>query len=327
MPKRQDETEVRPTNSSMSTEGTHTIRVVAERTGLEMGTLRAWERRYGFPRPQRRAGSNRRLYSDADVMRLIAVQRTLEQGYRVGDVIAKGVDELEDLARGLKGRSPASGAAAFAPTLPDELLDLLAHEQLSELEIRLRSSAASLGPRRFVTDLAHPFAVNVGQAWADGRLSIRHEHLATECLVTQIRQMLASYQDLRGSPSVLLATFPGEPHTLPLQLIALYLVVAGAKPRLLGGSTPAREIAECARMLDVDAVGVAITLSSEGNQVAKDVVTLRLGLDSRVPLWLGGSGARNLDGRHEGTRVLTSWDAIDRAVVECREHLPRGSSR
>ncbi len=29
--------------------------------------------------------------------------------------------------------------------------------------------------------------------WAEGRLFLRHEHLATECLVTQLRHMLASY--------------------------------------------------------------------------------------------------------------------------------------
>jgi len=296
--------------------GAHTIRVVAEQTGFQMGTLRAWERRYGFPRPERREGSNRRLYSDADIQKLVAIARTLERGYRIGDVIEKSVAELERLARPAADPPSAPSVGALTPAAIDELIDLLANDRLSELEAELRRGAVLLGPRRFVMELAQPFAVSVGQAWADGRLSIRHEHLATECLVTQIRLMLANYQDLDGRPRVVLATLPGEAHTLPLQLIALYLVTAGAKPRLLGGATPVREIAECARMLAADAVGIAVTIDQDHAQLARDLKTLRRGLGGGVPIWLGGAGARS----HEqpGALVLTTWEEIDRAVVGSR---------
>jgi len=291
-----------------------------------MGTLRAWERRYGFPRPERRAGSNRRLYSNADIDRLVAIQRTLDHGYRVGDVIGKSLNELDQLARGQEAAAPRSLAVDFGSTPVDELMELLAHDRVAELELQLRRSAAALGPRRFVTELAHPLAVSVGQAWATGQLSIRHEHLATECLVTQIRQMLATYQDINASPLVLLATFPGELHTLPLELIALYLVVSGAKPRLLGGPTPPLEIAESARTLGADAVGIAVTLSDDRKQTRAYVKTLRRGLAPHVPLWIGGAGAPELDAGHENTRVLMSWDAVDRAVVEWRPSRPRARS-
>jgi hypothetical protein len=44
---------------------TLTIGELAERTGVAAGTLRMWERRYGFPRP-RRSSSGHRRYSSAD---------------------------------------------------------------------------------------------------------------------------------------------------------------------------------------------------------------------------------------------------------------------
>ena len=43
-----------------------TIAAVATRTGVSVATLRAWERRYGFPVPQRLPGGHRR-YTEADV--------------------------------------------------------------------------------------------------------------------------------------------------------------------------------------------------------------------------------------------------------------------
>lgn len=312
-------------NSAPTEREGSTIRIVSARTGLPMETLRVWERRYGFPRPERRPGSNRRLYSSADIERLIAIQRALACGYRVGDVIGKTIPELErlpDLSIERPERPPTSSGPPPAST---NLIELLACDQVSALEAEIRRAAVSLGPRRFVVELAYPFAVSVGQAWAEGKLSVRHEHLATECLITQLRQMLASYQDIAARPLVLLATLPGEPHTLALQMVALYLVVLGAKPRLIGGPTPPDEIVESARVFDADVVGLTVTPTSDLRQARRDVKTVRRKLPDEVLIWLGGAAAASLALEDESTRIVTSWDAIERTVSEWRARPPRAS--
>jgi DNA-binding transcriptional MerR regulator len=50
---------------------------VVERTGVAEATLRMWERRYGFPTPERRASGHRR-YSERDIelIRTVAARRT-----------------------------------------------------------------------------------------------------------------------------------------------------------------------------------------------------------------------------------------------------------
>jgi hypothetical protein len=111
---------------------------------------------------------------------------------------------------------------------------------------------------------------------------------------------------------------PGEFHTLALDMVALYLVVAGAKPRLLGGPTPPQQIADGARSLLADAVGIGVSASAQSDQVKKDLRVLRSALGSDIRLWVGGAGASVLDGGLEGATLVDSWDAIDRAVVECR---------
>ncbi len=306
--------------------GGSTIRVVSARTGLSMETLRAWERRYGFPRPERRPGSNRRLYSDADLARLLVIQRALERGYRVGDVIDKPVPQLHELIGDAGAPLSASPvASSLAPPAVEELVDLLARDELTQLESRLRDAALSLGPRRFATDLAHPLAVAVGDAWAAGRISVRHEHVVTELLITQLRLLLAGFQDIDARPLVLLATPPGESHTLPLQIVALYLFVSGAKPRLLGGPTPVREIAATARALGVDVVGLGVTPSSDRRRARSAVRSLVRSLPRGVRLWIGGEGASAL-GLGDAAEVVTSWDAIDRAIAAARA-APRREPR
>src|SRR4051794_16524089 len=52
---------------------------VVQATGLTEATLRAWERRYGFPQPQREPSGHRR-YAAADVERILRVVGERERG-------------------------------------------------------------------------------------------------------------------------------------------------------------------------------------------------------------------------------------------------------
>ena len=49
-----------------STTPAFNLKVVLKETGLGADTLRAWERRYGLPVPNRSAGGHR-LYSQSDI--------------------------------------------------------------------------------------------------------------------------------------------------------------------------------------------------------------------------------------------------------------------
>lgn len=297
-----------------------TIRVVSVRTGFSMEVLRAWERRYGFPTPIRRTGSNRRLYSEKDVERLMAIRQVIDHGYRIGDVLTKSIAELSQLATPGAGtprrEGERNGGEAAAIDVP-RLIDLLARDEITQLEDDLRQAAAALGPKRFVVELAHPFATAVGQAWADGTIAVRHEHVATESLTTRLRQLLSAYQDVSARPLVLLATLPGEPHTLALQMVALYLVVAGAKPRLLGGPTPATEILDAAGMLGADVVGLTVTPTSDRAEARRAIRMLSKKLGPTVPIWVGGS-ADALELPIENARSVSTWSALDEAIAQWR---------
>jgi methanogenic corrinoid protein MtbC1 len=180
----------------------------------------------------------------------------------------------------------------------------------------------TLGPRRFVTDIAQPLAVRVGEAWAAGKLSIRHEHAATECLVTQLRQMLAEYRDVDARPMVLLATLPSEPHTLPLQMVALYLVTLGATPRLLGGPTPARDVVEAAFSFGADVVGLTVTPTADLEVTRAELRRLLRDLPDDAVVWIGGGAASSLGLRDPRLRTVTLWSELDEAAREVRGERP-----
>lgn len=61
---------------------------LSQRTGVAPATLRMWETRHGFPRPQRLPGGHRR-YSEQDVERVLAVLQARREGLSLAAAIAR----------------------------------------------------------------------------------------------------------------------------------------------------------------------------------------------------------------------------------------------
>ncbi|MEI9940745.1 MAG: MerR family transcriptional regulator [Pseudomonadota bacterium] len=297
----------------------YSIRVASKLTGVSSDTLRMWERRYGFPKPERNE-SQVRVYTDADIERLVLVSRALKAGYRSGEVIHRGSDEL-------RGLLDASGRAEVdegrrTPTV-ESILNLLAQDDLEALRGELRRSVALVGPKQFLTDVAAPLVEQIGIAWAAGRIAVRHEHLVSEVLSSKLRRLLSAYDDQSSGPVVLLATLSDEQHGLGLDMVALYLALEGARPQLLGVNTPPEQIAEAAVALSANVVGVSV---SEASDLALTEVHLRRvlsSLPSRIEVWVGGKNARKLRSRNPRIRQVVTWQDLDEAVARVRDAVAR----
>jgi DICT domain-containing protein/predicted DNA-binding transcriptional regulator AlpA len=85
------------------------ISELVERTGVTEGTLRMWERRHGFPAPQRLASGHRR-YLESDVEAVAAVQRERAAGMGLAAAIARvresGAGQDDSIFAGLRRRVP-----------------------------------------------------------------------------------------------------------------------------------------------------------------------------------------------------------------------------
>src|SRR5512138_3382824 len=86
----------------ISTTPAFNLKVVLKETGIAADTLRAWERRYGLPMPQRSAGGHR-LYSQRDIETIKWLIRRQAEGLSISravdlwkEQIASGADPLAD---------------------------------------------------------------------------------------------------------------------------------------------------------------------------------------------------------------------------------------
>lgn len=291
--------------------------MVSNRTGLSPDTLRVWERRYGFPKPSRREGGAR-IYTPEDVARLELIARAIAAGWRPHEVVALPSDELRKLAPSAASSVEATVRSIEAPNL-DAVVAALGRDELAFVRAQLRSAAVVLGPKAFVTDVAHPLAVRVGDAWHAGTLDVRHEHAFTAVLTMQLHLLLGAHEDPGAAPLVLLATLPEERHALALDMVAVYLAASHAAPRLLGPELPPEQIAAAGRALEPAAVGISVSTASDRAATTRALALVAKGLrPSRTKLWVGGAGSADLELPDGAVRVGQPWSEVDAALAALR---------
>ena len=82
----------------MDNERTYPIKVVARRTGLTAHAIRAWEKRYGAVEPVR-TPTNRRVYTEEHLQRLLLLARATRAGYSIGQVAKLPTERLVEMVK------------------------------------------------------------------------------------------------------------------------------------------------------------------------------------------------------------------------------------
>lgn len=276
-----------------------------QETGLPKETLRAWERRYAFPKPGREAGGER-AYTQADIDKLRLMKKLVDRGFRPSSIVGSSFDELRALLveaepRGLSARDEQR----FAPLLRaiklhdgDALQDLL-HETMQRQGLEL-----------FVVDTISALTATVGARWVTGELEIFEEHLYSETVQLVLRGALANLQSRGGRPHVLLTTLPGESHQIGLLMAQVLFALERAHCVSLGPQTPHREIAKAAIAHQAEIVALSISQGFALNNSMTALTDLNESLPASIEVWIGGSATRQLRNVPSRTRILPALTDI-----------------
>lgn len=286
---------------------------VTRRTGIGEHTLRAWERRFGFPTPHRLDSGHRR-YSSAQVRQLLLISRALGCGHRAGDVVPLTVPEIEEL---LRQTGVVEGVATVGGTdeVVTEVIEACRRFDRDALVGILRRDASVLGVRAFLRERVTPLLEEIGEEWSRGGIEIRHEHFFSEVLEDELRLMRVPLQSSAGGRPVVLASLPNESHALGLQVAALAITVAGRAVRVLGPHLPSDEIVHAAEVLDAAAVGVSMSIFAQQEETARELEAIRKALPKAIEVWVGGAGSARLEQLPGGIRRLPTLDDLDQAVA------------
>ena len=278
----------------MKTQYIYPIKYVAHQTGLNQHLIRVWERRYRVVEPKR-TNTNRRLYSEADILRLQLLGKAVASGHTISQVAGMSSEELMRLinrnSRRNRQMEPVGDKVPNTSHFSELALTSVVRMDVGGLESALSRAAVNLTRPEVIANLIVPLCHKMGELWKNGDMKIVNEHLATPVIRAFLWDMLRSTHVAALAPKIVITTPLGQPHELGALTIALIASESGWDPVYFGTSLPAEEIAAAAKFVEARAVALSITHHSDNFRLKKDLNRLCNYLSKNITLFIGGQNA------------------------------------
>ncbi|MER7559855.1 MerR family transcriptional regulator [Nocardioides sp. NPDC126508] len=268
----------------------YTIKHAAQRVGITTATLRAWERRYGVIAPHR-SESGYRLYGEHDVAVLRSMKHLVDQGWSAGLAAAEAIRlDRAQPAHATTADTPAAGGGTQpSPDLPGRMRIAAAALDTTDLSATLDEVFALSSFETVMADHVFPALEELGDAWADGRVSVAGEHLASNAVM---RRLAVAYEAAAAhghGPRVALGTAPGTRHEIGLLAFAVAARRRGMDTDYLGADLPIDDWLGVADDSALAAVVLAIPTTADIPATAAVITALR---DHRPDLVVAVGGAQ-----------------------------------
>ncbi|GAB4498392.1 MAG: hypothetical protein OHK003_10390 [Anaerolineales bacterium] len=303
------------------------LKAVLHETGLAADTLRAWERRYGLPTPQRTAGGHR-LYSQYDIETIKWLIARQAEGLSISRAVdlwneqtASGTDPLAALAPTsmiLTQSVPATPAGTTLNAIRAEWIAACLNFSEVQAEQALNHAFSIFPVEAVCLEVLQKGMSEIGNLWYENRASVQQEHFASGLAMRRLDALLSASPAPTRPQTILVGCPPTEWHTFTPLLLALLLRRRGLNVIYLGANVPADRFAETAIKVKANLVIlVAQTLSTAAHlqHVALALTT------QQVPVSFGGRIFNLRPGIVEHIPGYYLGQALDGAVNEIESML------
>ncbi|MCO5113416.1 MAG: MerR family transcriptional regulator [Bdellovibrionaceae bacterium] len=296
------------------------IKAVAQLTGINANTLRAWERRYEILTPDRDK-DGRRIYSGKDVEKISLLWSLVQEGHLIGTLAGLSHVKLKELNHQHKSK----GLHISKEVKPkqyehlNQIILALKSFDLIQVQTVLQHTRFDLSPRLIVTDLILPLLTQVGELVAESKLSISQEHLLSSLLrdyLGQIYQSLSpyDYKTKNKTQRVALTTREGDLHEFGILLAAILCRINNIETFYFGPNMPANDLVEACRNFKIDTIVLSFAKlppSKEFISPEKYLQTLDEKLSSKVKILTGGGLSSNFVIKNKKRQVINFSSLMD----------------
>jgi DNA-binding transcriptional MerR regulator len=261
------------------------IQQLSQEVGIGVDTLRIWERRYGFPKPERDSRGHR-CYPSEQVDELRVIKNLQLLGFRPSKIFEISPQDRIELLQLLQQEQKSGGSGnKIARHLTIKLGP-------DEIDRELRQQLQQLGLEGFIQQIAVPLIQALDHGWTDNSISIAREHLVSDRLETLLQEQLRVSEPEDARLRMLFLTLSGERHKLGLLLSAVLFQQQGISCTFLNEEIPLSEVPPLAEDLGITAVAVSFSAHYPSRQAKKDLASLRNRLSPRIKLIAGGYAVR-----------------------------------
>lgn len=251
---------------------TFNLKAVVQETGLKPDTLRAWERRYGLPVPQR-TDSGHRLYSQKDIQLLKWLITRQDEGMSISRAVelwrrleAEESDPLETIsAQNVLPTTLNTFAGYGAPLVTSTTASLEPSQTVTGDAIhqaRAAWVAACMNfdeqqAERIITQAFGLFSVEqvcldllqkglaiIGEGWYAGHVTVQQEHFASALAIRRMEALMSTTPPPTRPGRILVGCPPEENHTFAPLLLSLLLRRRGWDILFLGANIPIQDFVQ-----------------------------------------------------------------------------------
>jgi len=271
---------------------TYNLKAVLSETGIKSHTIRAWERKYGLPRPVRSKGKHR-IYTQHDISIVKWLMARLDEGMTIrraaelwNNIEEKGGNPLEYVTF---QQDDLNLVFENGDTLGDIrnawIKNCLRFDD--EATEKFLTQAFAIYPIKMVClEILQKGLAQIGDLWFQNEATVQQEHFASEKTLKRLYALLAAAPNPTRLGRILLACPPHEEHTFSLLLLSLLLRYQGWNVIYLGANLPTAQLASTVNYIKPDLVILAAQRLETAATLAEATEMLA---ELDVPSAFGGS--------------------------------------
>ena len=281
---------------SANNEPTFNLKVVIRETGLKPDTLRAWERRYGLPDPQRTEGGHR-LYTRRDIDMLKWLMNRQEEGVSISRAVnlwqtleAEGKDPLvqhisyESVVEEERFTPPSFDGMTINQLREQWVKACLAFDEKRARDV-LNQAFALYSPESVCFSILQRGLHEIGEGWFSGNVTVQQEHFASALALQRVQALLLASPPPTRPERILVGCSPEDDHTFSALMIAFMLRRHGWDALYLGANVP---VVQMERTLETTHPDLVI-MSAQMLYTAANLLDMaHLLQQRRIPLAYGG---------------------------------------
>ncbi|WP_462222681.1 MerR family transcriptional regulator [Ferruginibacter sp.] len=245
-----------------------TIKDLENLSGIKAHTIRIWEQRYSFIKPER-TDTNIRYYSNDELKKILNVALLNKYGYKISHIDKMNEGEMKEKILSL------SQMEAQQERIVNDLIQSMVDIDIEKVEIILDKFIAARGIERAITQIIFPFLEKIGILWLTNHINPAQEHFVTNI----IRQKLIVGIDsvitpVKVNKSVLLFLPEGEYHELGLLFMYYLLKNRGVTTYYLGSNVPLKDVEYVAKLKNPDYLYSHLTTVGQNFNFDKFIVNV-----------------------------------------------------
>ena len=223
-----------------------TIKDLENLSGIKAHTIRIWEQRYSFLKPQR-SETNIRYYSNVELKTVLNISLLNKYGYKISHINKMSEAEMVEKIILL------SNEQAQLERMVNDLIKLMVDLDVEKFEQLLESYIKQNGIEKSISHIIFPFLERIGILWLTNHINPAQEHLVSNIIRQKLLVGIDSISINDKANKLFLLFLPeGEYHELGLLFLYYLLKIRGIRVLYLGANVPWSDVQYVAKLKKPD---------------------------------------------------------------------------